>query len=294
MNQRFLWLGGIIGVVLVGLFLMRGTGSGTESPVRTDSSPTSGSVTQYIAPIDESVVHQIPWKKQKLLVENGHAVLPLLLQTKALGCGKGDLDAIRGDLNSQADKKLLFTVERPLAADNSYSVVAELDPRLKQGTRLKLLLPLPKAPTQLGLFLCTDASGTRRCNDKRFDDINSILALQAEAKQRKEEYLPPDRNYFFQYLMLEPDGSLSVFVNSPVAKQTFEDLEALVPKLFPSAIDEEKKQLARAREAQTLLASLALLYDAQGNAAVTLPGSDNKDCRIAVAPNGQVTIQATE
>ncbi len=292
MNQRILWLGGAIGVVLVGLFLMRGTDQGATAP---KAEPGSAVVTEFIPAIDEKVVHGIPWKKQKLKVEGGFAVLPLLLQTKALGCGKGDLDALKGDLKASADRKLIFTVERPLAGDTTYGpVVLDVDTKLKHGTKLKLLLPLPKSAIQLGLFLCTDSSGTRRCNDKRTDDINTILGNQAEAEQRKEEYLPPERNYFFQYVMLEPDGSISVFANSPVAKQAFEDLEALTPTLFPASVDEEKKQLGRAKELQTTFSSLALMYDAQGTAAITLPGSDNKDCRIAVAPNGQVSIQGTE
>jgi len=257
---------------------------------------------QAIAPVERpptaqgGVTHpviskEVAWVMRALEGSGERAGFEMVFRPRIEVCREGDLDAIKGDLDLSEVKRVILTIEELVPSDGQvplYSKPVHFS-LLERGGNLRVDLPRPAAPRQLGLFICKDSSNTGRCNDKKVMRIDEILMEHQRYGKKEAGVLVDDRVYFFQYFFVDGNGSFATFQNAPVAKETFANLSEKLAQYFPvERLEAERQVLQQAQNTIRKVDSLPLLTEKQGVAAL-LPGTGGKKCTFSMGPNGWPT-----
>ncbi len=229
-----------------------------------DRSPVSVSV------IPVSSVNQL----KTIALERGY--LPMTVRAVPK-CYRGDLDAIRLDLFNSRDKTLLLSVES-LAGNKS--PVTPMVYELNSDGNLdgfQAQFPLGSQVGEFGVFLCKDATHTHRCAGKKVEDIGAILVDYNHQGGHSWKESPPDRIYFFQNLIVQNNGVVSVFNDNRISEETFNRLGELLAGLTgkdKATFDDDLKSV---KELTRTINSLALNTDSN-SATIELPEFSRSAC----------------
>ena len=143
-------------------------------------------------------------------------ILPLSVKVDET-CRGGDLDALMQDMQPGEKDGVLLTIE-PLGKSDAFKPIVKhvSAAELQSGFDASIKVPRTRGVIQAGIFICRDATGTGRCRNKPAAAIDAILAGHQGPKS--------DKNYYFQYLLIEP-GQATVLDNTRMNARQYKRLK---------------------------------------------------------------------
>lgn len=113
-------------------------------------------------------------------------------------CITGEIDVLLSDLPFTP---LIATLEPIVVTDTSFPRIAKSLDRegLKRRLNLTFDVPSRRSVVNLGVFICSDKAGTKRCADKAVHSYDEYLASGTGRKSKVDKAV--DHIYFFQYLV---------------------------------------------------------------------------------------------
>ena len=201
--------------------------------------------------------------------------VPVKISSKK-GCFFGDLDLMLVEMSWSNYYDLRVSLE-PLddgKAAGSSAVVTVKD--LAPGSHtVSLKAPKVKQPTLMGLYICRDAKKSGSCRGKPVVSPGEFIkrySSQATANKKPGDLPVEDKTYYFNHVVVEPDGissSDAVFDQAEFARA-----REIAQKESPKSFEQKLKKIY---EAQRTLSSVPLTQ-IDGALAVTLPISDFANC----------------
>lgn len=196
-------------------------------------------------------------------------------------CWVGDSDAIEADTKFANVDSVLLTIESLMDPPAFAPVTAPIPmDYYHQADELLFKLPIPKSKTltPIGIFVCRDQSNSHSCKEKQPLDIVKLylsyysekfvevpqdkkipVRIVLQPKEVSEKFVKKDRNYFFQYAYLTPNGlKYPQNANGGEAKYltVFSMYEGLVLK-DPGLT----KRLEKAKQLGEVLRSMGFTFD---------------------------------
>jgi hypothetical protein len=239
-------------------------GAGQSKPDFSGSFPKKA--TQEGIPLPRSV--------DTLKLDASRAV-PVTISSKK-GCFFGDLDLMLVEMSWSNYYDLRVSLE-PLddgKAAGSSAVITVKD--LAPGSHtVSLKAPKVTQPTLMGLYICRDSKKSGSCRGKPVVSPGEFIkrySSQATAGKKPGDLIVDDKTYYFNHVVVAPDGissSDSVFDQAEFAR-----VREIAQKESPKNFEQKLKKLY---EAQRTLSSVPL-KQVDGALAVTLPISDFANC----------------
>ena len=161
-----------------------------------------------------------------------HRVLSISLEPD-VGCHLGETDAIEMDQALSPGDKILLSVESLTNNESFTPQVRRVSlVELQRGLQLELKLPDVPDYAHLGLFLCKDSKGRHSCLGKAAIDPADIVIANIRGAAGNT-FVPPDRIYFFAYLLLDKNGNLTIPSQSQWQDEPFQAMAQELSKDVP-------------------------------------------------------------
>lgn len=146
--------------------------------------------------------------RKKFPVKGDHVFVNVAFRPKGV-CHMGDYNFITHDLKTNQLNRVLVSLE-PLDPESSLKPLSFLvtQARLKKGFSRQFRLPRDLDREMVGIFLCSDRSGTDRCIGKKPVDLNDLLDDRFQKAMKRQ-----DRVYLFSFLIV--NGSQVEFSLKP-------------------------------------------------------------------------------
>jgi hypothetical protein len=148
----------------------------------------------------EDVDSVIGMKRKKILTNRNGSTIWFNLEVENI-CDRGDFDYISSDMKDLGESTLLLTAEPLIQTENPKHLVKIKRKDIIDGSEVNFNFPYSRTKLHYGLFLCSDASGTKSCQRKSIADYTR--------KNKKENQ---DVVFFFSYFSVQK-GQIEILNN---------------------------------------------------------------------------------